>query len=382
MKNLIIIIILTFNLSANSQILLKDEDVFGNNKQTPVINSPNNEWMIINTFNPKIGDNKHQKAYLLNKNGEKKNEFIGIVFLGFSLDSKTVIVQDLNSKAVKELSIPDLKIVDELSFRSETYDLVSDKCFWYLPQKNKLIVAKREGNSDGRRRKELISLELWDWHNKNKIRSVANVPFLENIMEIDDGQISTNNEKILFCLTDSRKNEGVKYRNIVLETESLKIISTIDLSSFDDEMKPKVSYAIKLSEKGDKVFSPVYINFDQKEQTHNNVIHIWDSITGNLSETLKFGNNLVEKMYVNNDNEIIMLGSFNSVFNQTSNAQEVIRKWDSKFKKILNIHRESWSNMTLNFMSNDGDIYFWDKESKILTPFNTKTWSKGKTIKL
>jgi hypothetical protein len=379
MKNLIIIIILTFTLSSNAQILLKDEDVFGNNYQTPVINSPNYVWMIINTFNPKIGDNEHQKAYLLNKNGEKKNEFIGAVFLGFSLDSKTVIVRDLINESVKELSIPDLKIVGELSFKSKAFRLLSNVCLWYLPQKNKLIVAKEVRNSD-RYGDKSISLELWDWQSKKNIQRIINVPFLQDIMQINDGQISNDDGIILLNIADA-KDEVVKYRAIILETSMLKIISTVDLTPLDVEKHNEVIFHLKLSEKGDRLLSHNYVTFDQSERTYNQENYIWDSMSGKLLKTLKFVNNAVEKFYVNENNEIITLGHFN-MYNTASGGMEIIRKWDSTLSKTINTHRESTSIITENSMSNNGDIYFWNKQSKILTPFNIKTWSKGKFIKL
>jgi hypothetical protein len=379
MRNLITIIILTFTLSSNAQILLKDEDVFGNNYQTPVINSPNNEWMIINTFNPKIGDNEHQKAYLLNKNGEKKNEFIGAVFLGFSLDSKTVIVRDLINESVKELSIPDLKIVGELSFKSKTFRLLSNVCLWYLPQKNKLIVAKEVRNSD-RYGDKSISLELWDWQSKKNIQRIINVPFLQDIIQINNGQISNDDGKILLNIADA-KDEVVKYRAIILETSMLKIISTVDLTPLDVEKHNEVIFHLKLSEKGDRLLSHNYVTFDQSERTYNQENYIWDSMSGKLIKTLKFVNNAVEKFYVNENNEIITLGHFN-MYNAASGGMEIIRKWDSTLSKTINTHRESESIITENSMSNNGDIYFWNKQTKILTPFNIKTWSKGKVIKL
>ena len=378
MKNLIIILILTFKLSANSQILLKGEDVFGHHHQPAIISSPNNEWVIINTFNPKIGDNDHQKAYLLNKNGEKKNEFIGSVFLGFSLDSKTVIVQDLIHESVKELSMPDLKIISELSFKDKI-GKTWDECFWYLPKKNKLIVAKSEHITGSF--EDAISLELWDWQSKKPIQKVSNSPFLRNIMEIKDGQISMDNEKILLSIVDS-KNEEVKYRGIILETSMLKLISTLDLTSLDDQKQIEAIYSIKLSEKGDRIFSNDKFDFDPIEKSYTQNIYSWDCTTGKLLKNMKTIKNILHDFFINENDEIIAIGMFNTAYNHNSSIYEIIRKWDPTFKNILNIHRESLSNTTTWSISNNGDIYIWDKQSKILTPFNIKTWSKGKVIKL
>jgi hypothetical protein len=384
MKHFVCILLL-ISTFAHAQVLQKGEKVYIEGADGLYV-SPNNEWIIFRTYNDskKTGQ---QRSYLINQKGEKKNELVGCHVLGFSKDAKSVMViqtftdaYDRTTGKIRELSLPDLKIIGELDFGKRVDRTEFDNNIIYLPQKNRLLVFISERTDTFR---DEIYLEAWDWGTKKLLKTNRKTPFLKYLTGVSAHDFSLDEKRALFTFHYSNGHDELHYQPLVLDVETLQLVSTIDLKEvFERKAGELLGSTSQISANGNIVSMFEYANsdtnYDTENQTYNPTVCFWDANTGRLIKKEKWKTASIMGLSIDSNEQIIATGFFGKM---QDGVNEALRKIDYKSWKIVSTYRTADFG-SIGYLKNRSTIFWLDQLKNTLTPFDLKTWSKGNPIKL
>jgi hypothetical protein len=360
MRHILFIWLLTFN-TARAQILQKGEAVHIEDNTTGLWVSPDEKWIFLNTF-ASSRDYGMQKTYLINPKGEKVNELIGQQILGFKTDSKSVIVRHLESMTVRELSLPAFNIIAEFKFREGTTGLSEFNAF-YLPTLNRIIFCGSLSHDE-----EKPVIELWDWRNKKRISILEGTAYAKDLIETYCYSLSADERKLLFF---------GQSQPMLLNTESLQLISTIGMDGINVENGVYLAQTCKLSHDGTLISLLEYPVYNADNESYSTKVHFFDAYSGKKIQSQQWSASVLS-LHVDAADNIITTGYFKK---RLDNGAEMLRKIERKTGQVITSFR-TIDYSSAGYLKNRSTIYWYDPVKSTLTPFNVQTWTKGNQIKL
>jgi hypothetical protein len=381
MKYFICLSLILLCSNAHSQIRQEDEEVLIEANEGLIV-SPNNEWIIFRTYDDSKNTGQ-QKNYLINQKGEKKNELVGCQVLGFSKYSASVMViqtftdaDDRITGKIRELSLPDFKVIGELDFGKKIDWIGPENNVVYLPQTNRLFVFIKE---DTDTYPDEIYLEAWDWGTKKLLKTNHKTPYLKNLSGVSSHDFSVDERRILFTF----HYNGTHYQPMAFDVETLQLVSKIDLKDvFERKSGELLGNTSQISANGNIVSMFEYANsdtnYDAENQTYNPTVCFWDANTGRLIKKEKWKTASIFGLSIDNNEQIIATGFFGKM---QDGGNEALRKIDYKSGKIISTYR-TVDYGSIGYLKNRSTILWFDPLKNTLTTFDLKTWSKGNAIKL
>jgi hypothetical protein len=345
--------------------------------------SPDKEWYVIEK-----SDKSSQT--LISRNSNIKKDLTNLLVLGFTKDSKSLIVAGGDPLKVQEWQVDDLQAVSQIECQKQ-FGKRKVITMIYLPKSNCVIFFLSRGPLGTK-----VCAESIDWTTKQKIASKceANLKYFNE--EAMRSETSMANYRS-FDIDDDEKRAIINFSVGDLNTGQFNdVILALNLETLTVEaaFQPKLPPAsssnpsvyipvvARISSAGD-IIGVCHNVFDNDSQQYKCHISYWNAGSGQFIKKQAWAREPISlsDIRINEKTEVIVFGLFTRETDKFGET-EPLRKIDIETGKVLTSYRGTLNDVISAYTVSKQMIVFRDRRELEFTPFDIKTWSKENPIKL